>query len=91
MKDEHDSKTLDLIPTPAKRGRPRTGRAMTAAEKQAAYRVRRAANVVTVTFNREDINALQTLINAGVEQVDTVGTDAVERIREAIHRAKTNG
>jgi len=64
---------------------------MTAAEKQAAYRVRRAANSVTVTFNREDINALQTLINAGVEQVDTVDADAVERIREAIHRAKTNG
>ena len=91
MKDEHDSKTLDLIPTPAKRGRPRTGRAMTAAEKQAAYRARKSALTVTVTINREDINALQTLINAGVEQVDTVGADTIERIREAIHRAKTHG
>jgi mannose/fructose/N-acetylgalactosamine-specific phosphotransferase system component IIB len=64
---------------------------MTAAEKQAAYRARKSALTVTVTINREDINALQTLINAGVEQVDTVGADTVERIREAIHRAKTNG
>ena len=91
MKDAHDSKTLDLIPTPAKRGRPRTGRAMTAAEKQAAYRARKSALTVTVTINREDINALQTLINAGFEHVDTVGADTIERIREAIHRAKTNG
>jgi hypothetical protein len=91
MKDQHDSKTLDLIPTPAKRGRPRTGRAMTAAEKQAAYRARKSALTVTVTINREDVNALQTLINAGVGQVDTVGADAIERIREAIHRAKTHG
>ena len=90
MKDVNDNQTADLLPLKRPRGRPSTGKAMTQAERQAKYRAKMADITVTVTFNREDINALQTLINAGVEQVDTVGADAVERIREAIHRAKTN-
>lgn len=42
MIDHHDTKTakLNLAPTP-KRGRPATGQAMTAAEKQRAYRERK--------------------------------------------------
>lgn len=42
MIDHQDTKTeaLNLGPTPKKRGRPATGQAMTAAEKQRAYRER---------------------------------------------------
>lgn len=88
MKDKLDDRTVDFIPQKPKRGRPSTGFAMTAAEKQAAYRARKAALTVTVTFNREHINYLQTLINAGAEHIYEVDTVLVEHIREAIHRAK---
>lgn len=42
MIDHQDTKTaaMNLGPTPKKRGRPATGNAMTAAEKQRAYRER---------------------------------------------------
>ena len=86
MKDAHDSKTLDLIPAPAKRGRPRTGRAMTAAEKQAAYRARRAANVVTVTFNRDDVPALKLLLANPNPALD-VDQGTLDRIAQAVFAA----
>lgn len=44
MKDQHDSKTLEIpaFPLPRRRGRPKTGHALTPAQKQAAYRARKA-------------------------------------------------
>lgn len=60
-----------LVPTPAleqpqpkrTRGRPASGeRAMTAAEKQAAYRERQKQKKVTVTFDRDDANELLTYL-----------------------------
>lgn len=44
MKDQHDRSTSDLIDGSVKRGpgRPKTGNAMTPAEKQRAYRERHA-------------------------------------------------
>ena len=62
MKDVHDSQTADLLPTPRPRGRPRTGKALSGAERQAAYRARQAENLVTVTFNRSDLPALKLLL-----------------------------
>ena len=44
MKDAHDTQTPDLIPTPKPRGRPRTGAAKSAAERQRAYRKRARGN-----------------------------------------------
>ena len=38
MKDLHDSKTIDLLPQPKRRGRPSSGTAKSNAERQAAYR-----------------------------------------------------
>lgn len=38
MKDASDTQTLDLIPTPKKRGRPSTGNALSAAERKRKQR-----------------------------------------------------
>jgi hypothetical protein len=38
MKDEDDIQTTDIFPVTKKRGRPSTGKALTSAERQAAYR-----------------------------------------------------
>ena len=86
MKDPFDVRTADLIPQKPKRGRPSTGRAMTAAEKQAAYRARQAELVVTVTFNREDINTLKRLIG---HPDPSLGLDksVIERLTEAVFQA----
>lgn len=62
MKDANDNQTADLLPVPARRGRPVTGKALSPAEKQAAYRKRLAENTVTVTFNRDDFEQLKTLM-----------------------------
>lgn len=40
MKDAADNMTAELIPMPKKRGRPATGKAMTAAERKRAQRAR---------------------------------------------------
>lgn len=40
MKDPHDQGTPDLLPLPKTRGRPKTGNALSNAEKQRAYRQR---------------------------------------------------
>ena len=52
MKDAHDTQTPDLIPTPKPRGRPRTGAAKSAAERQRAYRKRARGN------DRENLNVM---------------------------------
>lgn len=62
MKDVNDNQTVELLPVRRPRGRPRTGKAMTHAERQAKYRARVAENTVTVTFNREDVSALKLLL-----------------------------
>lgn len=40
MKDPADNVTADLLPSPKRRGRPKTGKAMTPAERKAAQRKR---------------------------------------------------
>jgi len=62
MKDSNDKQTADLLPVPARRGRPVTGKALTPAEKQAAYRKRLSENTVTVTFNKGDFEQLKMLM-----------------------------
>ncbi len=62
MKDAHDTRTADLLPVRRPRGRPRTGTAMTGAERQAKHRAKLAENTVTVTFNRDDVPALKLLL-----------------------------
>lgn len=86
MKDNLDDRTVDFIPQKPKRGRPTTGRAMTPAQKQAAYRARQAELVVTVTFNREDINTLKRLI-ANPDLSLGLDKAAIERLMEAVFQA----
>ena len=77
MKDAHDKQTPDLLPIKRPRGRPRTGSALSGAERQAKYRASQANKNVTVTFNREDIPALKLLLanpNPSLE-VDQVTLD----------------
>lgn len=86
MKDKLDDRTVDFIPQKPKRGRPTTGRAMTPAQKQAAYRARKAALTVSVTFNREDINTLKRLINNPDSSLN-FDKSAIERLTEAVFQA----
>jgi hypothetical protein len=51
MKDINDKATVELFETPKKRGRPATGKAKTAAERQAAYR-----NKKYIDENRDNLN-----------------------------------
>jgi len=62
MKDANDNQTADLLPLKRPRGRPRTGKALPGAARQAKYRAKQAVNTVTVTFNREDVPALKLLL-----------------------------
>lgn len=62
MKDVNDNQTADLLPMKRPRGRPRTGSALTHAERQAKYRAKQAETRVTVTFNRDDVPALKLLL-----------------------------
>jgi hypothetical protein len=86
MKDKFDVLTVDCIPQKTKRGRPTTGRAMTPAEKQKAYRARQAELVVTVTFNREDINTLKHLLYNPDPSLN-LDKSVVERLAEAVFQA----
>ncbi|WP_162540420.1 hypothetical protein [Acinetobacter baumannii] len=62
MKDVNDNQTADLLPLKRPRGRPRTGKALPGAARQAKYRAKMAEKTVTVTFNREDLPALKLLL-----------------------------
>ena len=64
MKDAHDNQTPDLLPIKRPRGRPRTGKAMTQAERQAKYRAKVAQNNVTVTVNRGLLERLDAQMQA---------------------------
>ncbi|MFQ2741226.1 hypothetical protein ACK3Y8_21675 [Aeromonas caviae] len=62
MKDVNDNQTADLLPVRRPPGRPRSGKAVSGAERQAKYRAKMAENTVTVTFNRDDVPALKLLL-----------------------------
>lgn len=77
---------LDLIPKKRPVGRPKTGKALTPAEKQARYRARQAEKVVTVTFNRSDLADLKTLL---ANSPDSLGLSAesIDRLAKAVFDA----
>ncbi|MFM4877374.1 hypothetical protein [Aeromonas caviae] len=88
MKDKHDTQTQDLISAKRTRGRPVTGKALTPAEKQAAYRARKAQKSVTVTFNRDAIEALDMHIRALASGHDvSIDPDKLKSILESIRSA----
>lgn len=86
MKDMHDHQTTDMLPTKRPRGRPRTGSALSGAERQAKYRIKQAENTVTVTFNRGDVTALKLLLANPNPALD-VAPEALERIVAALFTA----
>ena len=79
MKDAHDNQTADLRPLKRPRGRPRSGSALTNAERQAKHRAKLAENTVTVTFNREDLPALKLLL-ANPNPALQVDQDTLDRL-----------
>lgn len=88
MKDQHDTHTQELIPAKRGRGRPVTGNALSPAEKQAAYRLRKAKKTVTVTFNRDDVDALENHVRALVGGHESVlDPDKLKSILESIRSA----
>lgn len=79
---------LDLIPQKRGRGRPSTGKALTPAEKQAAYRARKAQKTVNVTFNRDAVDALENHVRAISAGHDVpVSPDMLKSILESIRTA----
>ncbi|WP_411679626.1 hypothetical protein [Aeromonas hydrophila] len=83
MKDQHDTQTQELIPVKRGRGRPKTGKALSRPEIQAAYRARKAQETVTVTFNRADIPALKILL-AQADLSQSLPQDVLDRLANAV-------
>ena len=83
MKDVNDNQTADLLPMKRPRGRPRTGKAMSQAERQAKYRAKLADITVTVTFNRDDVPALKLLLANPNPALD-VDQATLDRIAQAV-------
>lgn len=86
MKDVNDNQTADLLPIKRPRGRPRTGTALSGAERQAKYRAQQAEKTVTVTFNREDLPALKLLLANPNPALD-VDQVTLDRIAQALFDA----
>lgn len=78
---------LDLIPQKRRVGRPKTGTALTPAQKQAAYRARKAQKSVTVTFNRDDIKALQMILANAEGSFQDVSDDVCKRLFDSVWNA----
>lgn len=79
---------LDLIPQKRGRGRPSTGKALTRPQIQAAYRLRKAQKTVTVTFNRDDVDALENHVRALVGGHDApLDPSRLQSILESIRSA----
>lgn len=88
MKDSHDTQTAELLPIPRPRGRPRTGTALTNAERQAKHRAKRALQpdnpvtvtindeLVTVTIKRGELVILQTLLQFADDCSGAIGMSA---------------
>lgn len=88
MKDERDDQTLDLLPNGKRRGRPPTGKALSPAAKQAAYRERQRQKTVTVTLNRPDCGELDTfLLNLREGRTSSLAPEVVVRLYDAVHAA----
>lgn len=91
MKDQHDQSTDDLLAEPKKRGRPATGKALSNADRQRAYRERQKAQR---NENRkggiawEDAKALM----AKIDELTTELEKALERAKIAEAKlAQRNG
>ena len=88
MKDVRDDQTLDLLPSGKRRGRPPTGKALSPAAKQAAYRARQREKTVTVTLNRPDCGELEIfLLNLRDGRTSTIDPEVVAKLHAAVRSA----
>lgn len=89
---EIEQATADITPDTStdllkrRPGRPKTGVALTPAEKQARYRARQAAKTVTVTFNRADLSTLKTLLANAPESLG-LSPESVDSLAKAVFDA----
>ena len=67
-------------------GRPKTGKALSPAEKQARYRARQAEKTVTVTFNRAHLATLKTLLANAPESLG-LPADELDSLAKAVFDA----
>nr|WP_233267241.1 hypothetical protein [Aeromonas veronii] len=67
-------------------GRPKTGKALTPAEKQARYRARQAEKTVTVTFDRAHLATLKTLLANAPESLG-LPADELDSLVKAVFDA----
>lgn len=90
MKDMHDTTTADMLPIKRPRGRPRTGSAMTHAERQAKYRAKQAEIYVTVTVNRELIERLDAHLCALRDGIhaEILSSEEARQILKALRHAQ---
>ena len=92
MIDSNDKQTLPLIPEKRGRGRPKTGTAMTAAQKQKAYRDRNKHNVTVNTVENlsETIELRQQLFNAleRIEQLELENKELGDALARVVKKAQ---
>lgn len=69
-----------------RRGRPLTGNAKSRAEIQANYRLRKASESITVTFQRDDLSALKTIL-ANVPDTLGLPEDVIDRLARRVFDA----
>lgn len=78
---------LDLIPKKRPVGRPKTGKALTPAEKQRRYRERQHNKNITLTVNRDDVSTLSSLLTAAKFYGPRIGVDldakSIQRLIDA--------
>ena len=91
MKDQHDTLTQELLPAKRGPGRPKSGNALTPAEKQRRYRERQHQKNITVTLSRDDVTTLSSLLTAAKFYGPRIGVDldakSVQRLIEALDGA----
>jgi hypothetical protein len=84
MKDVGDQGTGDMFGEKRGRGRPKSGKAKTGAERMAACRARKLENSVTVTINRalvEGLDAQMQAIRDGSDHIILTPEQAGEILR----------
>lgn len=84
MKDNSDKETQDMFGEKRGRGRPKTGKAKSGAERQAIYRAKQQRNNVTVTINKALLNDLSAQLQEKKETSPTV-TLTLDQANELIN------
>lgn len=90
MKDQADNVKAELIPMPKKRGRPATGKAMSAAERKAAQRAQLPGYNMDVSLHQCSETALNAAMQRALSKGDAVigemlAAEYLRRINDKSH------